>query len=229
MPGARVLVVDDEPAILRTVRANLTRHGFQVETAETGQAAIEHAHQHPDLIILDLGLPDIDGLDVIRNIRDHSNMPILVLSAREAEQQKVSALDLGADDYLTKPFGIDELLARVRVALRHAARPSAGTGAVFHSGDLSVDLEHRRVQLGDAEVRLTPTEYSLLTALIRNADRVMTDAMLLQQVWGPEYGEEDHYLHVYVARLRRKIERDPQHPRRLLTEPGVGYRLLAED
>ena len=229
MPGARVLVVDDEPAILRTVRANLTRHGFQVETAETGQAAIEHAHQHPDLIVLDLGLPDMDGLDVIRDIREHSNMPILVLSAREAEQQKVAALDLGADDYLTKPFGIDELLARVRVALRHAARPAAGTGAVFRSGDLSVDLEHRRVQLGDAEVRLTPTEYSLLTALIRNADRVMTDAMLLQQVWGPEYGEEDHYLHVYVARLRRKIERDPQNPRRLLTEPGVGYRLLAED
>ncbi|MHB8631997.1 MAG: response regulator [Candidatus Limnocylindria bacterium] len=229
MAGARVLVVDDEPAILRTVRANLIRHGFQVETAETGQAAIEHAHQHPDLIVLDLGLPDMDGLDVIRDIREHSNMPIVVLSAREAEQQKVSALDLGADDYLTKPFGIDELLARVRVALRHAARPAAGSGAVFRAGDLSVDLEHRRVHLGDAEVRLTPTEYSLLTALVRNADRVMTDAMLLQQVWGPEYGEEDHYLHVYVARLRRKIERDPQNPRRLLTEPGVGYRLLAED
>ena len=229
MPGARVLVVDDEPALLRTVRANLTRHGFQVETAETGQAAVEHAHQHPDLIVLDLGLPDMDGLEVIRDIREHSNMPIIVLSAREAEQQKVSALDLGADDYLTKPFGIDELLARVRVALRHAARPSVGSGAVFRSGDLSVDLEHRRVHLGDAEVRLTPTEYSLLTALVRNADRVMTDSMLLQQVWGPEYGEEDHYLHVYVARLRRKIERDPQHPRRLVTEPGVGYRLLAED
>ena len=229
MPGARVLVVDDEPAILRTVRANLRRHGFQVETAETGQAAVEHAHQHPDLIVLDLGLPDMDGLEVIRDIREHSNMPIIVLSAREAEQQKVSALDLGADDYLTKPFGIDELLARVRVALRHAARPSVGSGAVFRSGDLSVDLEHRRVHLGDAEVRLTPTEYSLLTALVRSADRVMTDSMLLQQVWGPEYGEEDHYLHVYVARLRRKIERDPQHPRRLVTEPGVGYRLLAED
>lgn len=229
MPGARVLLVDDEPAILRTVRANLTRHGFRVETAETGQAAIEHAHERLDLVVLDLGLPDMDGLDVIRDIREHSNMPIVVLSARDAEQQKVSALDLGADDYLVKPFGIEELLARVRVALRHAARSAAGSGAVFRSGDLAVDLEHRRVLLGDAQVRLTPTEYSLLAALVRNADRVMTDAMLLQQVWGPEYGEEDHYLHVYVARLRRKIERDPQNPRRLLTEPGVGYRLLAED
>lgn len=224
-----MLVVDDDPAILRAVRTNLSRHGFQVETASTGQAAVEHAHQHPDLIVLDLGLPDIDGLDVIRDIREHSNMPIIVLSARDAEQQKVAALDLGADDYLTKPFGIDELLARVRVALRHAARPIGGTAAIFRSGDLAIDLEHRRVHVGDQEIRLTPTEYSLLTVLARNADRVMTDAMLLQQVWGPEYGEEDHYLHVYVARLRRKIEGDQQHPRRLITEPGVGYRLLGDE
>lgn len=207
----------------------LVRHGFDVETAETGQAALEHAAEHPDVIVLDLGLPDMDGVDVIRDIREHSNMPILVLSAREAETQKVMALDAGADDYLTKPFGVDELLARIRVALRHAAHPESGSAAIFRSGELSVDFEKRRVQLGDLEVRLTPTEYALLTALVRNADRVTTDAMLLRQVWGPDYGEEDHYLHVYVARLRRKIERDPQHPRYLRTEPGVGYRLLAED
>ncbi len=223
-----MLVVDDEPAILRAVRTNLSRHGFQVETAVTGRAAIEHAHQHPDVIVLDLGLPDMDGLEVIGEIREHSNMPIVVLSARGTEQQKVKALDLGADDYLTKPFGIDELLARVRVALRHASRSSSGTSAVFRSGDLTIDFEHRRVLVGDEEIRLTPTEYSLLTTLARNVDRVLTDVTLLRQVWGRDYGEEDHYLHVYVARLRRKIERDRQ-PRRLITEPGVGYRLLGED
>jgi len=200
-----------------------------VETAETAQEALEHAERHPDLIVLDLGLPDRDGIEVIRDIRERSNTPIVVLSAREDETQKVRALDMGADDYLTKPFGADELLARVRVALRHSAGPTSGAAAVFYSGPLAVDVERRRVTLGEREVHLTPTEYALLTVLVRNADRVMTDAMLLRQVWGPDYGEEDHYLHVYVARLRRKIEPDPQQPRRLLTEPGVGYRLLAED
>ena len=227
--GARILVVDDEPAILRTIRAILSRHGFVVETAETAQEALEHAERHPDLIVLDLGLPDRDGIEVIRDIRERSNTPIVVLSAREDETQKVRALDMGADDYLTKPFGADELLARVRVALRHSAGPTSGAAALFRSGPLAVDVERRRVTLGEREVHLTPTEYALLTVLVRNADRVMTDAMLLRQVWGPDYGEEDHYLHVYVARLRRKIEPDPQQPRTLLTEPGVGYRLLAED
>ena len=220
-----MLVVDDEPAILRTVRVNLVRRGFRVDTAESGREALEHAQAHPDLILLDLGLPDGDGLDLIPAIREYVNAPIIVLSARGGERDKVRALDGGADDYLTKPFGVDELIARIRVALRHTvgardARP------VFETGGLAIDLERRRVTVDGAEVRLTPTEYGLLTALARNADRVVTDAMLLREVWGPEYGDEDHYLHVYVARLRKKIERDPQRPRYIATEPGVGYRLL---
>jgi two-component system KDP operon response regulator KdpE len=226
--GARVLVVDDEPAILRTVRANLGRRGFRVDVAETGEAAIAQVEEHPDLVVLDLGLPDTDGLDVIRAIRARSDTPIIVLSARDSERDKVRALELGADDYLTKPFGVDELVARVRVALRHAAG-IGGNEPVFRTGGLTVDLERRRVTVDGEEVRLSPTEYSVLVALVKNADRVVTDARLLQQVWGPEYGDEDHYLHVYVARLRKKIERDPQNPRYLLTEPGVGYRLLSED
>lgn len=226
--GARILVVDDEPAILRTVRANLGRHGFRVDTAATGQEALEHSQGRVDLILLDLGLPDGDGLDVIRSIREHSNTPIIVLSARGAEREKVKALDLGADDYLTKPFGLDELYARIRVALRHSTR-SAGAEPVFRTGGLEIDIERRRVTIDDEEIHLTPTEYTLLLVLARHADRVVTDAMLLREVWGPEYGDEDHYLHVYVARLRKKLEKDPQRPRFLRTEPGVGYRLLAED
>ena len=226
--GARILVVDDEPAILRAVRANLGRHGFRVDTAVTGQEALEHSQARVDLILLDLGLPDGDGLDVIRSIREHSNTPIIVLSARGGERDKVRALDLGADDYLTKPFGLDELYARIRVALRHSTR-SGGTEPVFRSGGLVIDIERRRVSIDDEEIHLTPTEYTLLLALARHADRVVTDAMLLREVWGPEYGDEDHYLHVYVARLRKKLEKDPQRPRFLRTEPGVGYRLLAEE
>ncbi len=226
--GPRVLVVDDEPAILRAVRANLDRRGFRVDTAATAQEALEHSLMRPDLILLDLGLPDGDGLEVIRRVREQSDAPIIVLSARGAERDKVRALDLGADDYLTKPFGLDELYARIRVALRHSTR-LPGSGPVFRSGDLQLDVEHRRVTVGGEEVHLTPTEYTLLVALAKNADRVVTDAMLLREVWGPQYGDEDHYLHVYVARLRKKIERDPQRPRYLQTEPGVGYRLLAED
>jgi two-component system KDP operon response regulator KdpE len=224
MAGTRVLIVDDEPAILRTVRANLGRRGFDVAVATSGEEAIAQADRQ-DLIVLDLGLPDRDGLEVIRAIRAHSKTPIIVLSVRDSEREKVRALDLGADDYLTKPFGVEELVARVRVALRHADRPEE-TDDVFRTGGLVVDLGRRRVLVDDEEVRLTPTEYALLVALVRNPDRVVTDARLLQQVWGPEYGDEDHYLHVYVARLRKKIERDPQNPRYLRTEPGVGYRLL---
>ena len=226
--GAHVLVVDDEPALLRTVTANLGRRGFRVEIARTGESAITQAEDHPDLIVLDLGLPDTDGLEVIRRVRARSDTPIIVLSARDSEREKVQALEIGADDYLTKPFGVDELVARVRVALRHSAR-IGGSEPVFRTGALAVDLERRRVTVDGEEIRLSPTEYAVLVALVRNADRVVTDAQLLRQVWGPEYGDEDHYLHVYVARLRKKIERDPQKPRYLITEPGVGYRLLGED
>lgn len=227
--GARILIADDEPAIRRAVQTNLTRHGFQIETAETGREAIERtASFRPDLVLLDLGLPDIDGLAVIRALRERGNTPIVVLSVRGQEHDKVAALDLGADDYLTKPFGVDELLARVRVALRHVARPATGIAAVFRTGQLSVDLEHRRVTSDGREVSLTPTEYELLKAFIAHPDKVLTDRMLLQRVWGPEYGDEAHYLHVYVARLRKKIESDPQNPRYLRTEPGVGYRLVSE-
>jgi len=226
---ARVLVVDDEPAILRAVRANLSRHGFRVDTASTAQEAIEQTQMRPDLVLLDLGLPDGDGLELITTIRQQSQAPIIVLSARGAEREKVRALDLGADDYLTKPFGLDELYARIRVALRHSTRLPGPTGATFRSGGLEVDAEKRRVTVDGEEIHLTPTEYTLLVALARNADRVVTDAMLLREVWGPQYGDEDHYLHVYVARLRKKLEKDPQRPRYLRTEPGVGYRLLAED
>jgi two-component system KDP operon response regulator KdpE len=209
------------------VRTNLTRHGFQIETFETGvQAIAAYQHRRPDLVLLDLGLPDIDGVDVIRRMRSLGNTPIIVLSVRGAERDKVAALDLGADDYLTKPFGVDELLARVRVALRHSARPERGQAAIFRTRDLEVDLEHRRVTVLGQEVHLTPTEYELLKVFVAHPDKVLTDRMLLEQVWGPEYGSEAHYLHVYLARLRRKLEVDPRQPRYLLTEPGVGYRLL---
>jgi two-component system KDP operon response regulator KdpE len=177
--------------------------------------------------LLDLGLPDVDGVEVIRQLRERSNTPVIVLSVREAEREKVEALNQGADDYLTKPFGVDELLARIRVSLRHAAGASAGTEAVYRSGDLEVDVERRRVVVRGQEVHLTPTEYDLLKVFVAHPDRVVTDRMLLQQVWGPEYGSEAHYLHVYMARLRRKIELDPQQPRHILTEPGVGYRLVS--
>ena len=227
--GARVLVVEDDPGILRALKTNLTRHGFDVETAETGAEALDaYSRRRPDLILLDLGLPDVDGTVVIQEVRARANTPIVVLSVRGAERDKVTALDLGADDYLTKPFGVEELLARVRVALRHAVGAARGTAAVFNIGELEVDIERRRVRVGGEEVHLTPTEYDLLKAFISQPDKVLTDRMLLRAVWGPEYGSEAHYLHVYVARLRRKIEKDPQRPRYLLTEPGVGYRLVTE-
>ncbi len=227
--GARILVVEDDPGILRALKTNLSRHGFEVDTAETGGGAIDsYALRPPDLILLDLGLPDIDGTDVIREVRARAATPIVILSVRGAERDKVSALDLGADDYLTKPFGVEELLARVRVALRHAAQPASGAMALLKSGDLEIDVPRRRVSVAGEEVHLTPTEYDLLKALAAQPDKVLTDRMLLQAVWGPEYGSEAHYLHVYVARLRRKIEADPQRPRHLLTEPGVGYRLVTE-
>ncbi|MBI2955531.1 MAG: response regulator transcription factor [Chloroflexi bacterium] len=228
--GAHILVVDDEPSIQRALRTILTRHDYQVEVAESGRQAIaSFARRRPDLILLDLGLPDMNGLEVIREIRAQASTPIVVLSVRGAERDKVAALDLGADDYLTKPFGVDELLARIRVGLRHAARPSLGAAPVFRTGDLEVDIEHRRVSVGGHELHLTPTEYQLLKAFVTHPNKVLTDQMLLREVWGPDYGAEAHYLHVYVARLRKKIESDPREPLYVITEPGVGYRLLAEE
>lgn len=228
--GARILVVDDEAAIRRTVERLLTGHGFVVRSVASGEEALETAPPfQPDLILLDLGLPGIDGMEVIAQTRERTSTPIIVLSVRGAERDKVAALERGADDYLTKPFGVDELLARVRVALRHAARGAGASDAVFRTGELAIDLERRRVTVEDREVPLTPTEYALLTALADQPGRVLTDRALLRRVWGPEYGDESHYLHVYMARLRKKLEPDPAHPRYLRTEPGVGYRLLELD
>jgi two-component system KDP operon response regulator KdpE len=227
--GARILVVDDEPAFVRAVETNLRKHDFRVERAATGEEALDAYVRHrPDLVLLDLGLPDLDGLQVIRSIRTRASTPIVVLSARGAEGDKVAALEQGADDYLTKPFGARELLARIRVALRHAAGPPQGTAPVIAAGDLVVDLERRRVTLASREVHLTPTEYDLLKIFVANPDKVLTDRTLVETVWGVAYRQQAHSLHVYVARLRKKLEADPQLPRYLLTEPGVGYRFVAD-
>jgi two-component system, OmpR family, KDP operon response regulator KdpE len=227
--GARVLVVDDELAILRAVQTNLARHDFRVEVASTAREGLEaYDRIHPDVLLLDLGLPDMDGLDVIRAIRQRSSTPIVVLSARGAERDKVAALDLGADDYLTKPFGVNELLARVRVALRHAAGPAAGVEPVIRLGQLEVDLERRRVSMNGVDVHLTPTEWDLVKLFTSHADKVLTDRMILQEVWGAAYREQAHSLHVYVARLRKKLEGVPGARRYLLTEPGVGYRFVSD-
>ena len=227
--GARILVVDDEAAILRVLATNLEHRGFRVDLETTGGGALAaYRRQRPDVVVLDLGLPDMDGVEIIRAIREIAATPVIVLSARDAEGDKVEALDAGADDYLAKPFGIEELIARVRVALRHTAA-IIGAEPVFRAGALAVDLERRLVRIHDAEVHLTPTEYELLKVFIARPDRVLTDRMLLQAVWGPEYGSEDHYLHVYVARLRKKLEPHAQSPTYLLTEPGVGYRFHVPD
>lgn len=220
----RVLVVDDEPQIVRALVTNLRVRGYDVETAATGEEAIEVAgRQHPDLMILDLGLPGISGIDVIEAVRGWSTVPILVLSVRDAERDKVRALDAGADDYVTKPFGIEELLARVRAATRRAA-PSVEAPAVVTS-DFTVDLAAREVRNGAGTIRLTPTEWQVLETLARHHDKLVTQRELLQQVWGPGYATETNYLRVYMAQLRRKLEPNPSQPRSLVTEPGVGYRL----
>ena len=225
------MIVEDESEIVRALKVNLGGHGFQVDAVGTGVEAIErHGRRRPDLIILDLGLPDMDGTEVIRQIREGGDTPIIVLSVRGSEREKVEALNFGADDYLTKPFGVQELLARVRVALRHSARPESGPEAVIRDGDLEIDVERRKVMVGGSEVRLTPTEFDLMKVLLAHRDKIVTDRILLREVWGPEYSNEAHYLHVYVARLRKKLEEDPRQPRRLVTEPGVGYRFVsAED
>ena len=228
--GARILVVDDEVEIVRALQRSLAAHGFEVFAAYSGEEALEAvAHHRPDLMVLDLGLPEMSGLEVIREVRAQSNLPIIVLSVKETERDKVQALDLGADDYVSKPFGMNEVLARIRVALRHSAQVESGTQPVFTTGPLSVDFSQRQVALNGQEVKLTPTEYDLLKALIKNRGKILTRQMLLSQVWGTGYGAESHYLHVYVGQLRRKIESDPAHPRFILTISGVGYRFNADE
>lgn len=211
----------------RFLRAALDGAEYQLVEAATGREGLAHAAgRRPDVVLLDLGLPDTDGLEVIRRIREWSATPIIVISARGQEKDKVAALDLGADDYLTKPFAEGELLARIRVALRHTALPPDGAlDQRFEAGDIKVDLLRREVLLGSSEVHLTPTEYKLLAALIRNVGRVVTHGQLLKEVWGANYKDQTHYLRVYMGQLRHKLERDPARPRHLTTEPGVGYRL----
>ncbi len=225
-----VLLIEDEPEIRRFLRATLPAHGFRLYEAATGKDGLTEARaRNPDLILLDLGLPDLEGSTVIRQVREWTATPIIVLSARDQESVKVAALDLGADDYVTKPFGVDELLARMRAALRHASRSAADVGEpVFTLGDLKVDLGRRQVFVSAKEIHLTPIEYKLLTTLIRYAGKVMTHRQLLKEVWGPLHVEEAHYLRVYMRQLRNKLEKTPAHPRYLVTELGVGYRLRTE-
>jgi two-component system KDP operon response regulator KdpE len=226
--GPKILLIEDEQEIRRFLRVSLSGHGYRlVESANGRDGIMQAASQQPDLMILDLGLPDMDGMEVIRQVRDWSHMPIIVLSARGQEHQKVDALDAGADDYLTKPFSVGELVARIRVALRHVARDTGDSGdPVFVLGGLRVDFVRRQVFFNTEEVHLTPIEYRLLTTLIKYAGKVITHKQLLKEVWGPDSVYETHYLRVYMAQLRRKIEADSAQPQFLLTEPGVGYRLV---
>ncbi|MFF4650415.1 response regulator [Streptomyces sp. NPDC001380] len=225
----RVLVVDDEPQLVRALVINLKARGYEVDAAPDGTGALKlAAARHPDVVLLDLGLPDMDGADVIRGLRGWTRVPVIVLSARHASDEKVQALDAGADDYVTKPFGMDELLARLRAAVRRA-EPAAGTGegAVVATDAFTVDLAAKKVRRADADVRLTPTEWHLLEVLVRNRGRLVTQTQLLQEVWGPAYRTETNYLRVYMAQLRRKLEADPSRPRHFITEPGMGYRFEA--
>ena len=222
--GPRVLVVDDELAIRRFLRASLPAQGYQIFEAESGEQALRAvATERPDLIILDLGLPDLDGVEVTRRLREWSRVPVLILSVRGHEDEKIAALDAGADDYLTKPFGIGELLARMRVAMRHAAQPAEDP--VVTVGDLTVDVARRLITVGGREIALTPVEYSLLRALAVHAGRVMTHGQLLREVWGPGYASDGNLLRVNISKLRHKIEPEPARPQYIVTEPGVGYRL----
>jgi two-component system KDP operon response regulator KdpE len=222
-----IVVIEDDPQICRFLRTSLSTQGFQVIEAGTGErGVVEIGTRKPELVILDLGLPGMDGIEVIRKVREWSAVPIIVLSARNQENNKIDALDAGADDYLTKPFSIGELLARIRVSLRHASQLAGdGVETLFRVGDLQVDLSRRCVHIGEQEIQLTPIEYRLLTVLIHHAGKVMTHRQLLLDVWGPAYVEHAHYVRIYMGQLRRKLEADPTHPRYLLTEAGVGYRL----
>ncbi len=227
----RILVIEDEPQMQKFLAASLTNEGYRTLEAGTGKEGIALARTHnPDLVLLDLGLPDTDGMDVTRELRDFSTKPIIVISARGQEEDKVRALDVGADDYLTKPFGTSELMARIRVALRHAARSKEeSTEPLLRNGELEVDLDKRRVRARGEEVHLTPNEYKLLAYLMKHAGKVLTHRQLLKEVWGAAYAAQTHYLRVYMVQLRHKLEADPARPKYLLTEPGVGYRLKAAE
>lgn len=225
MTSAHLLVIEDEVPIRKFLRAALVDAGYSLDEAESGTQGLRFAvARPPDAVILDLGLPDLDGLEVLRRLRDWYSSPIIVLSARGQERDKVEALDLGADDYLTKPFGVGELLARIRVALRHSLKSGSPANSVHEQGDLRIDLEARRVFRSGIEIHLTPIEYRLLTTLVKHAGKVLTHRFLLREVWGPNNVYETHYLRVFMANLRRKLEADSARPVYLLTEPGVGYR-----
>lgn len=223
--GLRILVIDDEPQMRKLLRVSLQAHDYQLSEAANGLEGIQQAAAFkPDLAIVDLGLPDMDGKEVIRQIRDWSAMPIIILTARDQEQEKIAALDAGADDYITKPFGIGELMARMRVCLRRMA--ASDNEPVLRCGGLAVDLLQRRVTVDDREIKLTPTEYELIKFMIQHAGRVLTHKQLLKAGWGNSYGEDTHYIRIYIGQLRRKIEQDPAQPRYIVTESGIGYRLL---
>ncbi|RDI69426.1 response regulator [Nocardia pseudobrasiliensis] len=223
--STRVLVVDDEPQILRALRINLSVRGYEVITASTGAAALRAAaEKHPDVVVLDLGLPDMDGIDVLAGLRGWSQAPVIVLSARTDSGDKVEALDAGADDYVTKPFGMDELLARLRAAVRRSATVGDSADPVVETSSFTVDLAAKKVTKHGQDIHLTPTEWGVLEMLVRNQGKLVGRRELLREVWGPSYATETHYLRVYLAQLRRKLEDDPSHPKHLLTEAGMGYR-----
>ncbi len=228
--STHILVIDDEPQILRALRTILTEKGFKVTTANRGEEGLNLAAANaPDLVILDLGLPDMDGIEVCARLREWTQCPIIVLSVRDSEREKVAALDKGADDYLTKPFGIEELLARVRVALRHAT-PEGGTKtSIVKAGPLTIDLAWHAVTRDGEEVKLTATEFNLLAYLAANRGRVLTHQSILAHVWGPADADHTEYLRVYMRQLRKKLEADPEHPQYIITEPGIGYRFLADE
>jgi two-component system KDP operon response regulator KdpE len=225
-----ILVIDDEPQIQRAIRTILTEKQFRVSTASRGEEGLTlAATNEPDLIILDLGLPDMDGVEVCTRIREWTQTPIIILSVRDSERDKVAALDMGADDYLTKPFGIEELLARVRVALRHAASRKGEQSKVVKAGSLVIDLAWHIVKRGDEEVKLTGIEYKLLSYLASNHGRVLTHQSILSHVWGPADADHTEYLRVYMRQLRKKLEEDPERPKCIITEPGIGYRFVTDD
>lgn len=226
--GARILIIDDEKQIRRMLRAALSGYGYDIAEASSGHEGLSQAAIfHPDLIVLDLGLPDIDGIEVVKRLREWTKTPVIILSVREEEEDKIRALDAGADDYVTKPFSMGELLARIRVAMRHLVKSEDEPVLTFN--ELIVDMAHRIVTIRGEEIRLTPTEYEILKYLVLQAGRVVTHGQLLRAIWGPNYQEHTQYLRVYVGQLRRKIEADPSRPVYIITEPGVGYRLVTSD